>query len=62
MRLLVEHGASLDPVNARGQTPLAVAELSRAGSATTATRSSTGDLLRALGARAVNDNPPRADR
>ena len=51
VRLLVEHGASLDPVNARGQTPLAVAELSRAGSATTATRSSTGDLLRALGAR-----------
>ena len=36
VRLLVEHGAALDPVNARGQTPLAVAELSRAGSATTA--------------------------
>ena len=60
VRLLTEHGASLDPVNARGQTPLAVAELSRAGSATTATRSSTGDLLRALGARtAAGDPPPR---
>ena len=60
VRLLADHGASLDPVNARGQTPLAVAELSRAGSATTATRSSTGDLLRALGARtATDDRPPR---
>ena len=60
VRLLVEHGASLDPVNARGQTPLALAELSRAGSATTTTRSSTGDLLRALGARtAADDLPPR---
>ncbi len=58
VRLLVEHGAWLDPVNVRGQTPLAVAELSRAGSATTATRSSTGDLLRALGARAMTDDPP----
>ena len=58
VRLLVERGASLDPVNARGQTPLAVAELSRAGSATTTTRSSTGDLLRALGARAATDDPP----
>ena len=58
VRLLVEHGASLDPVNARGQTPLAVAELSRAGSATTTTRSSTGNLLRALGARAATDDPP----
>ena len=57
VRLLVEHGASLDPVNARGQTPLAVAELSRAGSATTPTRSSTGDLLRALGARTASDGP-----
>ena len=58
VRLLVDDGASLDPVNARGQTPLAVAELSRAGSATTATRSSTGDLLRALGARTASDDPP----
>ena len=57
VRLLAEHGASLDPVNARGQTPLTVAELSRAGSATTATRSSTGDLLRALGAGTATDNP-----
>ena len=58
VRLLVDHGASLDPVNARGRTPLAVAELSRAGSATTATRSSTGDLLRALGAGTAADQPP----
>lgn len=58
VRLLVEHGASLDPVNARGQTPLAVAELSRAGSATTATRSSTGDLLRTLGASTATDDAP----
>lgn len=57
VRLLVEHGASLDPVNARGRTPLDVAELSRAGSATTATRSSTGDLLRALGARTTTNEP-----
>ena len=60
VRLLAEHGASLDPVNARGRTPLDVAELSRAGSATTATRSSTGDLLRALGASpATDDARPR---
>ena len=60
VRLLVGHGAWLDPANARGQTPLDVAELSRAGSATTAARSSTGDLLRALGARSSADNaPPR---
>ena len=60
VRLLVGHGAWLDPVNARGRTPLDVAELSRAGSATTAARSSTGDLLRALGARSSADNaPPR---
>ena len=59
VQLLVDHGAALDPVNARGQTPLAVAELSRAGSATTATRSSTGDLLRALGARTATSHPPR---
>ena len=58
VRLLVEHGASLDAVNARGQTPLAVAELSRAGSATTATRSSTGDLLRALGAGTATEDAP----
>ena len=60
VRLLVDNGAALDPVNARGQTPLMVAELSRAGSATTTTRTSTGDLLRALGAESVPANqPPR---
>ena len=53
VRLLVDSGAALNPVNTRGQTPLMVAELSRAGSAITAARSSTGDLLRELGAETV---------
>ncbi len=60
VHLLVSHGAALSGVNARGQTPLMVAELSRAGSATTTTRTSTGDLLRELGAETVaDDQPPR---
>ena len=60
VRLLVSHGAALSEVNARGQTPLMIAQLSRAGSATTTTRTSTGDLLRELGAETVaDDHPPR---
>ncbi len=60
VRLLVDHGAALSEVNARGQTPLMIAQLSRAGSATTTTRTSTGDLLRELGADTVaDDQPPR---
>ena len=58
VRLLVDNGAALSEVNARGQTPLTIAELSRAGSATTTTRTSTGDLLRELGAETVADDQP----
>ena len=58
VRLLVDSGAALDPVNARDQTPLMIAELSRAGSATTTTRTSTSDLLRELGAETVEGNRP----
>ena len=60
VRLLASNGAALSEVNARGQTPLMIAQLSRAGSATTTTRTSTGDLLRELGAETVkNDQAPR---
>jgi ankyrin repeat protein len=50
VRYLAEHGARLDVANKRGQTPLAMADTVRAGSATVASRTETGDLLRKLGA------------
>lgn len=49
--LLVASGAALDVKNARGQTPLMLADTIRAGSATVAGRTPTGDLLRNLGAK-----------
>jgi ankyrin repeat protein len=48
---LVAHGADLDAANKRGQTPVMVGDTVRAGSATVASRTSTGDLLRRLGAK-----------
>lgn len=51
VELLVASGASLDVKNARGQTPLMLADTIRAGSATVAGRTPTGDLLRKLGAK-----------
>jgi ankyrin repeat protein len=50
VQLLVERGADVNAKNRRGQTPLTVADTVRGGSATVATRTPTGDLLRKLGA------------
>lgn len=55
VQFLVDSGATVDVVNARGQTPVMLADTIRAGSATVSGRTSTGDLLRRLGAR-----PPAA--
>jgi ankyrin repeat protein len=52
VRFLVEKGAELSVKNKRGETPLMVSERSiAAGSAPVYMRTSTGDLLRELGAR-----------
>jgi ankyrin repeat protein len=51
VRFLVDNGAAVNVTNKRGQTPLMVADTIRAGSATVSGRTSTGDLLRELGAR-----------
>lgn len=52
VRFLVEHGAVVDAVNRRGETALYIAERTlAAGSAPVFGRTSTGDALRALGAR-----------
>ncbi|MBM3771003.1 MAG: hypothetical protein FJW27_06890 [Acidimicrobiia bacterium] len=51
VEFLVRSGATLDVKNARGQTPLMLADTIRAGSATVAGRTPTGDLLRKLGAK-----------
>jgi ankyrin len=57
VRFLVEKGAALDVANKRGETPLFIAERTvAAGSAPVFVRTSTGDLLRALGAK--GDPPP----
>ena len=52
VELLVEGGATVHVENERGETPLDVAErFVNVGGATLVTRTSTGDLLRALGAQ-----------
>jgi ankyrin repeat protein len=52
VRFLAEKGAQLNVKNKRGETPLMVSERTiAAGSAPVFGRSSTGDLLRSLGAR-----------
>lgn len=51
VQFLVDKGATVEVVNARGQTPLTLADTIRAGSATVSGRTSTGDLLRKLGAQ-----------
>lgn len=52
VRFLAEKGAALDVANKRGETPLFIAERTlAAGSAPVFARTTTGDLLRALGAR-----------
>ena len=59
VRFLAEHGARLDVTNARGETPLAIAERTvAAGSAPVFVRTSTGDLLRALGAKDTATGSP----
>ena len=51
VRFLVEKGAVVDVKNKRGETPLVIAERTvAAGSAPVIVRTSTGDLLRSLGA------------
>jgi ankyrin repeat protein len=50
IRFLAEKGADLNLRNKRGQTPLAIADTVRAGSATVSQKTPTGDLLRSLGA------------
>jgi ankyrin repeat protein len=50
VQFLVDHGAALNIKNKRGQTPLMIADTIRAGSATVASHTETGDLLRKLGA------------
>ena len=50
VQFLVDHGTTLNIKNKRGQTPLMIADTIRAGSATVASRTETGDLLRRLGA------------
>jgi ankyrin repeat protein len=57
VQLLAQRGARLDVKNRRGETPLAIAERSvAAGSAPVFERTTTGDLLRKLGA--VPDSKP----
>jgi ankyrin repeat protein len=54
VQLLVERGATLDLKNKQGQTPLALASAPRRnpeGDQAAASRQSTADLLRKLGAR-----------
>ena len=50
VQLLVDRGARMNVKNKRGQTPLVIADTIRGGSATVASRTATGDLLRKLGA------------
>ena len=50
VQFLVDEGAALNVVNQRGETPLTAAEQIFAGSARVPARTSTGDLLRRLGA------------
>jgi ankyrin repeat protein len=51
IELLVQHGADVNATNKRGQTPTMIGDTVRAGSATVAGRTSTGDLLRQLGGK-----------
>ena len=48
VQLLAERGAAIDVANARGETPVMVADRFRAGSGNVTVRTPTGDLLRAL--------------
>jgi uncharacterized protein len=48
VQFLVDHGANINVANKRGQTPTAIADTIRAGSATISSRTRTGDLLRKL--------------
>ena len=50
VQLLVDRGAAVNVANERGETPLMLADRFRAGSGNVQVRTSTGDLLRALGA------------
>jgi ankyrin repeat protein len=54
VQFLFDKGATLDVANKRGETPLSISERTLTeGSAPTNTRTSTGDLLRKLGATAT---------
>jgi hypothetical protein len=56
VQFLVDHGATMTLKNKRGQTPLMIADTIRAGSATIAGRTSTGDLLRKLAGDTAADS------
>ncbi len=59
VQLLADRGADLNAANRRGETPLMIAERTvAAGSAPVIVRTSTGDLLRALGALDFPAPPP----
>jgi ankyrin repeat protein len=51
IELLVAKGADVNATNKRGQTPVMLGDTVRAGSATIASRTTTGDLLRQLGGK-----------
>ena len=51
VRFLVARGADVNATNDRGETPLMIADSFRAGSSSVSVRTSTGNLLRSLGAR-----------
>ena len=60
VQFLVDKGAALNVKNRRGETPLMIAERTvAAGSAPVFVRTSTGDLLRRLGASVAPDAAPR---
>ena len=63
VRFLAGRGAALDVANKRGETPLMIAERTvAAGSAPVLVRTSTGDLLRSLGAGPLPAKPPTEAR
>ncbi len=60
IQLLVDRGAAINVANERGETPLMLADRFRAGSGNVQVRTSTGNLLRALGAKEPLDVAPTA--
>ena len=59
VQLLVDRGAKLNASNSRAETPLMLADRFRAGSGNVHVRTSTGNLLRSLGAEETGSVPAR---